>query len=998
MAGVAKLFGGGLSSLCVFDQRLGSDEETATIEEQADRILYYFPPHLPLGEQLRHVGMLEGFIAFSRSLSHRRSGCDAVHLNKRRYVFFEAEPDVWIVALIVNQEIAPTPATQFTASTDPVTSEQPHRYDTTTVDDSTLREVIEGVYRVYTTFYGSISRVLRHTNAAAAIERLAGLRADLRRLVHKAAARAANTAHLQAAAHASVDEGGGVADPPATSPAIVGGEPPAQRRFRLLISALEAVSPVAAVRGTLRSAFDFLVYYTDWSHVLPLDGALPLRSHKTPPRVAGTLESTVAALISRVPCLSRGAILVDGQLVAGRIDATLSAVHHFLRLYAFHVLHGTYVPPSPSPAASPARREGSGAAVGASFGVGPTSAAGAPRAVDSASADGTDNASAGTSPAPSQSGPGPTLSNEPQPGERRLESHVWSSDVSVRSVSRWLAALPADDAAPVTTSLSMALLFGDDAGTAKSPGGLGGVRVRLGVSTAGDETTGAVKPVAPPALPGFHRVVKPAVMAAAPLSAASPRSGVYSVSAAAGLSHPLAVPYVSQAYLDSLALLRSPSIPPPEDVSAHEPAVAAAAASAPASPPRPPPVAPVRFSTGCIGPQLPRRQGTAGLVDASPVDALRSQLAPLLRRAAEAVVGSGAAAATSSSPADPGRVFVPAVFAQGPDAAAPSHRLLWAQHGLVTVLCLLDAASLQQATAQTPAHALTDAGPHDESVGDAPVADINPDRLRAAVEALQDVSARTAAVEAAVLGSLDATATAAQGVTGDGMRAVFWQRGPRVVDAYGLRGVARRTRGSASGAQAVPVASGYVAAEVPRHLLVAWNFAKRDALSFAAAEQPGAPAQTERPGSVARPAGGGMDSRALAGGGMDSRAPANAGSAGAPPEDRLPVLLALASDRRAAALTIAGAVRRRAASASAAVPLAPTHALPALRLPSNASVQLATRYDGAVAAVSRERAAHLTFALSFEHTPDPPAWVLARAYEFHRGYYGDPTQALHQRH
>lgn len=909
MAGVTKLFGGGLSSLCCFDQRLGCDDEQATLDEQGDRILYYFPAHVPLGEQLRHVGMLEGFIAFSRSLSHRRRGCHAVHLNKRRYVFCEPEPDIWIVALLVNQEISVTPAAQFVATTDPALLEQRQRFDSSTIDDSSLSELLESLYQAHVTFYGSISRVLRHPNAVAFNQQLGGLRADLRRLVNKASVRAANAAHKAGVSSEPMhgEDDGGIP------------EDPVHTNLRARIAALSAISPVVAVRATLCSAFDFLIYYTDWSHILPLDGVLPLRSHKTPPRVAGALETMVKALIARVPGLSRGAILVDGQLVAGRMDTTLTAVHHFLRVYAFHLQHGTYV----ATAEAQQRRMQTPAAVG----VGPHTS----RSV----------------------------------GQTRF----WSSGAAVKAVCGWLSDWQA----------------GRVVGAA--PDAAVGVQAEVA----------APKPAAGQASQqggGFHRVAKPAAMAPASLLAAAiaagspaagtyaPPSGVHMVRLAGDRKPLLGTPYVSFAYLEALAMLR--------DVGKVGDA---AATHSPTSVQRQSdthtlggPESPLSYcsSTGSIGPSMIQRPSatsqppqTQQTERSKPVDSLRAMLEPHLRKAADAaaaaVSSGGASGRTAPSPGSSGaaedeRVFIPSVFALGPDTPAPSHRLLWYQHGLVTVLCFLDAAALMP----RPDAAAAEAADHPAR----PDTDIDPERLVIAVDALRDVCQRSAAVEAAVLGSLDVTATAAQTATGDGTRAVFYQRGPRVINAYGLRGLSRRPRGIFAGPQAIAVASAPLSNEIPRHILIAWNFARRDALSLVH----GGPAAAGSPPQRSSGAAGG-------GGGRQQWQPR-----GALADDRLPLLLSLACDRRAPSLGVANAVRRRFSDPS------PRVSLPLLHAPSNGSVQLATRYEGAVAVVSRERAQHLTFALSAERTPEPPSWVLARAYELHKGYYGDATQPLHQRH
>jgi hypothetical protein len=74
----------------------GSNDEAAGAQEQADRLLYYYPHDAPLEAQLGHVGFVEGIIDFSRSFA-AEGDCDTVSLDSRRVTLAQVEPQVWMV-------------------------------------------------------------------------------------------------------------------------------------------------------------------------------------------------------------------------------------------------------------------------------------------------------------------------------------------------------------------------------------------------------------------------------------------------------------------------------------------------------------------------------------------------------------------------------------------------------------------------------------------------------------------------------------------------------------------------------------------------------------------------------------------------------------------------------------------------------------------------------------------------------------------------------------
>jgi hypothetical protein len=51
--------------LVAFHKRLGCDDESSTDEEQAERILYYYPEATPITVQLSRVGMIQSMIDFA---------------------------------------------------------------------------------------------------------------------------------------------------------------------------------------------------------------------------------------------------------------------------------------------------------------------------------------------------------------------------------------------------------------------------------------------------------------------------------------------------------------------------------------------------------------------------------------------------------------------------------------------------------------------------------------------------------------------------------------------------------------------------------------------------------------------------------------------------------------------------------------------------------------------------------------------------------------------
>lgn len=80
--------------LCVFDSRRGQQEG-----QELDKILFFYPADLPFTKQLYIIGLSEGLITFTRTFSPE-AACEVIEAEKHSHVFFEAEPDIWMILVV----------------------------------------------------------------------------------------------------------------------------------------------------------------------------------------------------------------------------------------------------------------------------------------------------------------------------------------------------------------------------------------------------------------------------------------------------------------------------------------------------------------------------------------------------------------------------------------------------------------------------------------------------------------------------------------------------------------------------------------------------------------------------------------------------------------------------------------------------------------------------------------------------------------------------------
>eukprot|EP01038_Epipyxis_sp_PR26KG_P009333 gene9333-12576_t len=87
--------------LIVIHRKLGCNDEAASDNEQAEKILYYYPEHISIDNQLTKINMLEGLIEFSSKFSF--DPLDSVVMERVTWGFYEAEKDLWIIIGVGNK-------------------------------------------------------------------------------------------------------------------------------------------------------------------------------------------------------------------------------------------------------------------------------------------------------------------------------------------------------------------------------------------------------------------------------------------------------------------------------------------------------------------------------------------------------------------------------------------------------------------------------------------------------------------------------------------------------------------------------------------------------------------------------------------------------------------------------------------------------------------------------------------------------------------------------
>lgn len=127
----------------IFNSNYGQKEG-----EEAQKILYFFPPQTDLDTQIKNVGLTEAIIKFTETFnSHQK--CESLHTLKTRQLYFQPEEGFWMVQVLS----VPT-ATKTKEGVDHL------EYQSDEIQDNVHWSVLEQAYRSFSLFNGTFSQIL----------------------------------------------------------------------------------------------------------------------------------------------------------------------------------------------------------------------------------------------------------------------------------------------------------------------------------------------------------------------------------------------------------------------------------------------------------------------------------------------------------------------------------------------------------------------------------------------------------------------------------------------------------------------------------------------------------------------------------------------------------------------------------------------------------------------------------------------------------------------
>lgn len=799
-----------------------------------------------------------------------------VQCGRRRFVFLQVEPDIWMVAVIVKETVGISPGYHRTTDSGNVSQQAASNATNRSlfavpysgpplaaptadkhmlgdaVSDATVQGMMRQLYDTHCLFHGTMGRVLQHAAAAAFIGLLSELRTRIRVLGDKQDRLAANQA---AAAAASGQQGGTetASDTPTSPNGVVTASTRLAAESALLscfLTALERVSPVSAVRRCLRETVDFLLHYTDWSHITPIDGLRTLRYHPPGKTALSMLPAMVHALQQRFGAVQHVSVLFDGHVVYGKHQAATRTLLAYLRAHTFHILSRSFEPdrrdyehssaqfaafatrgaparspsttplatPTPSPVTSPEKQAmGGGEPLPR-----PTSAMAFGARITSSSGSSSDSGAGG----------GGGWSSAFSGGRVSLvDGKRWSMPVDVASLEldiaeslltevdnvRVAAALLEGVQLPpllqkavasaqlVATSSSSSVVGRLSIEEASMSGDAGNARrsvpsAVLSAAAAAATSAGVSGASANPS--AFHRVSKPSPWAVPPLPPAV-AAGNATVTGAIPCTPitvedewpVLSLPYVSPSYLASLQQVV-------EAAAVSRVLDSSSAAAMPSASEQHTDAARVSSS------------GALGLVwqpppPAPPAASSRPTSLRALFMGSAAQSTAAAAASSSSQPEQTRPLFCPALFVNDTGSPSPSHRLVMLQQGLITVVAWVDAKSLQEgpsAASATPGRVLRD---------------VDGEALNSLVVSLQgQCAAQLPAVETALADFFDTLAIRAATKELELCKNYGYDFKEHTLTVHGMPYVTRRPGKGRAASQACAVPAASVWSEMGHHLWV----------------------------------------------------------------------------------------------------------------------------------------------------------------------------------
>ena len=131
-------------NIIVCHSKLACGDESATYEEQSEKILYFYPPNIPVSEQLATIGCLESLVTFSSKFSF--DPVEYVLMKNTLWGFLECEKGLWIY---MSFKISPPDGLHNFSKKHTFYQNVPSGID--------FKDAILKFYRFYSFFYGSVN-------------------------------------------------------------------------------------------------------------------------------------------------------------------------------------------------------------------------------------------------------------------------------------------------------------------------------------------------------------------------------------------------------------------------------------------------------------------------------------------------------------------------------------------------------------------------------------------------------------------------------------------------------------------------------------------------------------------------------------------------------------------------------------------------------------------------------------------------------------------------
>eukprot|EP00117_Sycon_ciliatum_P024142 scpid48332/ scgid20331/ Vacuolar fusion protein CCZ1 homolog len=119
--------------------------------EEHKKILYYTPEDTDLDLKVRHVGLCEAMVQFTRTFSPNKL-CDVLHTLKSRQFFMQPEPDYWIIMTVM------LPCKKSTTKDGKTVFE----YKEEDIQDTLYQSVLELAYQMFRLFHGPFVYIRKH--------------------------------------------------------------------------------------------------------------------------------------------------------------------------------------------------------------------------------------------------------------------------------------------------------------------------------------------------------------------------------------------------------------------------------------------------------------------------------------------------------------------------------------------------------------------------------------------------------------------------------------------------------------------------------------------------------------------------------------------------------------------------------------------------------------------------------------------------------------------